>query len=403
MSLKFSWVYLLTLLLCIDPAVAQERYALIIGNSDYQTSPLKNPENDARLMGETLREAGFKLIGDEAHTNLTREQMLEQILAFNKILRHSKAVGLFYFAGHGVQIEGENYLVPINAPLDDAEVSRIYSVSLGEVLKGMESAHNEMNLIILDACRNNPFKGRSRSLTRGLKLVSAPSGTLIWYATRPGEVAADGDGEHGPFTQALTNSIKVSGRNADEVLRATINEVESQTNRAQTPWQEGFLREEFYFTPPKAVQPPPAPPVATPSAVASTMPSPTATSAPEVKRAQSPAVTLRRGQSTSAPSQLMPVLTIGLGLAALGYGAYANSQNLTAQDEADRDILDEADRDILDETHDQSLIGYVSGGLMVASGIVWYLMRDSAPTATSSFSLSPRDHGGLDFAFSGTW
>ena len=396
MSLKFSWVYILTFALCINSAIAQERYALIIGNSDYQTSPLKNPENDARLMGETLREVGFKLIGEEAHTNLNKEQMLEQILAFNRTLRRSKAIGLFYFAGHGVQIEGENYLIPINAPLDDAEVSRIYSVSLGEVLRGMESAHNEMNLIILDACRDNPFKGRSRSLTRGLKLVSAPSGTLIWYATRPGEVAADGDGEHGPFTQALTDSIKISGRDADEVLRATINKVESQTNRTQTPWQEGFLRKEFYFTPPKVVPSLNVQPITTPSTMVSTP----ATSAPEkVKRGPSPTVALRQDQdvnqslrnwarsktskSASSPSQLMPMLTMGLGVVTLGLS-----------------FISEAKVD--DSTTN---LGLLAGGVILTSGVVWYFMRRSSTQSAkpSGISVSPRAHGGLDLAFSGVW
>lgn len=231
-------------------AYAKSKFALIIGNGSYQVGPLKNPTHDAKLMGETLRTLGFELIGGKAQLNLNREQLSTRILQFGDKLRTTKGVGVFYFAGHGVQVKGENYLIPIGAKLEREEHISIYTVPVSHVLQQMEGANNKLNLMILDACRNNPFVSKTRSLTRGIKINSAPSGTLILYATRPGMVSLDGETANSPFTKALTQNMKKQGYKIEDVMRSTIKQVEQETDLRQTPWQEGFVREEFYFVKP---------------------------------------------------------------------------------------------------------------------------------------------------------
>ena len=227
-----------------------EKYALVIGNSTYKDGKLKNPAHDASLMAKTLKKVGFKLIGNRAHTNLNRQQMQLKIIDFGDQLKISKGVGLFYFAGHGVQIGGVNYLIPIGADMTREAFVKVYGVPVDAVLSQMEVAQNKLNLMVLDACRNNPFASSYRSATRGLKVQNAPSGTLILYATRPGEVSLDGVGYNSPFTKALTKNMKKEGLKIEEVIRETSKEVEKYTNGNQTPWQEGFVREQFYFVKP---------------------------------------------------------------------------------------------------------------------------------------------------------
>ena len=229
---------------------SSNKFALIIGNGAYKSGPLKNPTHDAILLGETLKNLGFELIGGKPQLNLTRESLANIILDFGDKLRATKGVGVFYFAGHGVQLKGKNYLIPVDAKMEREEQVGIYAVPVENVLEQMESADNKLNLMILDACRNNPFKSSTRSLTRGVKISSAPSGTLILYATRPGRVSLDGDQDNSPFTEALTSNMKKPGLKIEDVMRATIKEVEKKTFLRQTPWQEGFVREEFYFVQP---------------------------------------------------------------------------------------------------------------------------------------------------------
>ena len=229
---------------------AKSKVALIVGNGSYQVGPLKNPVNDARLMGKTLQNLGFKLVGGEPQTNLNREQLSMRILEFGDQLRTTKGIGIFYFAGHGVQFRGRNYLIPVGAKLEREEHIGIYGVPVDRILDQMEEADNKLNLMILDACRNNPFLSTTRSLARGVKLNSAPSGTLILYATRPGMISLDGDSDNSPFTKALTSNMQRKGLKIEDVMRSTIKQVEQETNLRQTPWQEGFVREEFYFVKP---------------------------------------------------------------------------------------------------------------------------------------------------------
>ncbi len=177
----------------------ETRIALVIGNSDYSISPLTNPVNDARAMSRALLKAGFKV---NQYENLGQKAMKQAIAKFGRQLS-SYNVALFYYAGHGVQIKGRNYLIPVKVNIQYESDIEIETVDLASVLSKMGGSDNHLNLVILDACRNNPFASNVRSLNQGLAFTSAPSGTLIAYATAPGEVAADGEGDYGVYTSYL--------------------------------------------------------------------------------------------------------------------------------------------------------------------------------------------------------
>lgn len=225
----------------------EKRTALVIGNGSYQDGPLKNAPNDAISIGQTLQKLGFELVQNKVHINMTKEQMSLLILEMGDQLKMGKGVGLFYFSGHGIQFEGQNYLIPVDAKLDREEYVKIYGVPLDQISSQFEQVGNEMNLMILDACRNNPFASKYRSATRGFKLQQAASGTLIFYATKPGEVSLDGDGDNSPFTTSLIQNMQTPGLKIEEVLKETIKEVKTVTKGKQVPWQEGFILNDFYF------------------------------------------------------------------------------------------------------------------------------------------------------------
>ena len=169
------------------------RQALVIGNSAYDhTSRLRNPTNDARAISQTLSRLGFEV---ETLTDVNQRQMEQAINQFGDKLRNRRGVGLFYYAGHGMQVQGENYLLPIDINPRSAADIRYDAVPVGKLLGQMEEAANGMNLVILDACRNNPFPQSFRSATQGLAQVNAPTDSFISYATAPKQVAVDGEGQ----------------------------------------------------------------------------------------------------------------------------------------------------------------------------------------------------------------
>ncbi|HIA56063.1 MAG TPA: caspase family protein [Candidatus Lambdaproteobacteria bacterium] len=211
--MKKTFFCLLSLILYCNLAFAQERsvrkkseqtaatetrLALIIGNSDYlQTARLRNPVNDARSISKTLRDLGFSVTTLE---NADKRGMDSAIRKFGKTLRKEGGVGLFYYASHGMQIRGENYLLPVDInPSTETDVS-YDAVPLGKLLGQMKMADNGMNVVILDACRNNPFARSFRSNSSGLAQVIAPSGTFIAYATAPGSLASDRTGSNDLYT-----------------------------------------------------------------------------------------------------------------------------------------------------------------------------------------------------------
>jgi formylglycine-generating enzyme required for sulfatase activity len=228
----------------VAPAAGQEKKtALVIGNSTYLVSPLKNPANDAKAMAKALRELGF--VVDE-RTDRGLIEMKQAIEAFGKSIR-SGGVGLFYYAGHGMQVDGQNYLIPVDANIEgEAEVD-FKAVNAGLVLAKMELARNSMNIVILDACRNNPFSRSFRSVNQGLASMNAPSGTLIAYATAPGSVASDGAGANGLYTSELVKTVKKPGLRIEDVFKQVRSGVQSQTGGKQVPWESSSLVGDFFF------------------------------------------------------------------------------------------------------------------------------------------------------------
>lgn len=230
-------------------AFAETRVALVIGNSGYTFSPLTNPKNDAEAIAKALKGVGFavtKIIdADQA-------AMRRAIVEFGRRLRQNDTVGVLYYAGHGVQVSGENFLIPIGADIKDEDEVPFQSVNLNEVLRTMSAAKSRINIVILDACRNNPFASPTRSGSRGLAQVVSPSGTLIAYATAPGQVAIDGDGVNSPYSAALTKTIPTAGINIEEVFKRTRKQVMSATSDAQVPWEHSSLTGDFFFKPKRA-------------------------------------------------------------------------------------------------------------------------------------------------------
>jgi uncharacterized caspase-like protein len=220
-----------------------KRVALVIGNAAYKEQPLKNPVNDAKAMAAKLRQIGFQVI---ERTNATKSQMEKAVADFGEAL-NAGAVGLFYYAGHGLQVGGRNFLVPVDATITSEQRVRLETLDVDVVLDQMEAAKSGVNLLILDACRNNPFERRFRATGGGLAQINAPQGTLIAYATAPGKVAADGDGANGLYTAKLLQHIATPGLPVEEVFKRVRIDVSRETNADQTPWESSSLTGSFTF------------------------------------------------------------------------------------------------------------------------------------------------------------
>ena len=185
------------------------RVALVVGNGAYAGAPLKNPANDARDVAEALKRLGFEVLGP--CLDQSAEQMEESIQAFGRRLAAPGAAGVFYYAGHGVQANGRNYLVPVGVEIATESQLKYRAVDVGMVLDEMAGARNPVNLVILDACRDNPFSRGFRSAAHGLAVMDAPTGTVIAYATAPGSTAADGEGRNGVYTKNLVRRCRSLG------------------------------------------------------------------------------------------------------------------------------------------------------------------------------------------------
>lgn len=240
----------LFLLVSLSPALAEKRVALVVGNSAYQSvSRLDNPANDARLVADTLGRLGFVLVGGGAQVDLDKSAFDSAIQRFGNLLIGAQ-VGLFYYAGHGLQVRGTNYLVPVTAnPTREADVD-FQMVDVALVLRQMESAGTKLNMVILDACRNNPFGGRGlRASEGGLAQIRAPEGTLLSYATQPGNVALDGDNGHSPYTSALVETMQKSGLDVLQSFNQIGLLVKKATGNSQQPWVSSSpIDGDFYFT-----------------------------------------------------------------------------------------------------------------------------------------------------------
>ena len=239
------------------PTPSSQRLALVIGNGAYKEAPLKNPANDAQDMAKVLEESGFSVI---LKTDADRRTMDEAIQEFGKRLM-SGGVGLFFYAGHGIQVAGANYLIPVEAKIESEADVRYNGVDAGYVLGKMEDAGNEVNIVILDACRDNPFGRSFRSGIRGLAKMDSPKGSLIAYATAPGALAADGaEGRNGVFTKHLLHYLSEPGLKVTDALDQVRVAVAEETNKQQVPWTASSLMGNFYFKPePSADTPSPNP------------------------------------------------------------------------------------------------------------------------------------------------
>lgn len=249
------------------PALAEKRVALVIGNSAYKHAPaLANPKNDAEGMAASLKRLGFEVL---AGTDLDKPAMEKLLQAFAERLETAD-VALVFYAGHGLQVHGRNYLVPIDGKLDRESDLAFQAVPLDLVQQLMEQGQRT-NIVILDACRDNPLARnlartmgtRSTSIGRGLGETKAGVGTLIVYATQPGNVALDGEGKNSPFTLSLLKHIEAPGLEIRQVLTRVRNEVIVATRDRQVPWDSSSLRGDFYFAaaPAPGTVPPPATPV----------------------------------------------------------------------------------------------------------------------------------------------
>ena len=232
---KLLVILFITAATCIYAQQNTQKFALVIGNSNYTgISNLKNPINDANDMEVELKRLGFTV---EKVLNGNLEQMENAVLNFSRKLGISKnTYGFFFYAGHGVQSNGENYLIPVEAFNIRSEIQlRNRAISLQFLLDTMSEAGNELNMIVLDACRDNPF-GWARSGSRGLSILArTPSGSIVMYATSANSTALDGAGRNGIFTGQLLNNLKIPHLSVFEVFSNTMGEVIDITNGIQQP------------------------------------------------------------------------------------------------------------------------------------------------------------------------
>ena len=219
------------------------RLALVIGNSAYKDAPLKNPLHDAEDTARALRDIGFEVI---LEINAGKRRMVDAINTFGQKLKHMD-VGIFFYAGHGMQIGGRNYLIPVDARVKSESDIEFESVDAGRVLGKMHDAGNRLNIVILDACRNNPFTRSFRSAKIGLAQMDAPVGSIVAYATAPGSVASDGKGRNGIFTKHLLKNIKRPDLTVQEVFTETGLGVLEETERQQIPWTTSTPIPRYYL------------------------------------------------------------------------------------------------------------------------------------------------------------
>lgn len=223
--------------------VGENKNALVIGNADYQVGQLANPTNDARDMSGMLKQSGFSV---DLLLNADQRSMEKAIRVFGRRLRDG-GIGLFYYAGHGMQVKGVNFLIPIGANIGEEAEIKYESVDANRVLAMMESAGNRLNMMFLDACRDNPFSRSFRSSSRGLAQMDAPRGTLVSFATAPGKTAADGDGRNGLFTSHLLKHMSNPGVELGQLMKLVTRDVVKDSGGKQTPWRLSSTTGDFYF------------------------------------------------------------------------------------------------------------------------------------------------------------
>lgn len=232
------------------PAISETKTALVIGNAQYSSvAALRNPENDAIAMANRLQELDFEV---ELKTNISEEEMIIAIRDYGTRLKENGGVGLFYYAGHGLQVNGQNYLVPIDADIRRTSDIELEAVDLKRVLNEIDFADNRLNIVILDACRDNPYGTAEvrgmKNIKDGLSTTKAPSGTLIAYSTAPDKAASDGSGENGLYTEMLLRVLEnPTGMKIEDIFKQVRIYVEEESEGVQTPWENSSLKGDFYF------------------------------------------------------------------------------------------------------------------------------------------------------------
>lgn len=232
-----------------SPAIHQirragKKAALIVGNASYSYAPLRNPINDAKAIGRKLTDLGF-----EARVVLDAnfERMEDEIANFSQRIAKGYNVTLFYYAGHGVQIEGENYLIPVGERINNERDARYRSVSLNKVLDSLGGYSDRLNIAVFDACRDNPLPRGTRALSRGLAQATGPKGTIIAYSTSPGSVASDGEGQYSIFAKYFLGSMDERGLPVESFFKKVLKGVYAETRGSQVPWLSSSYMGDFSF------------------------------------------------------------------------------------------------------------------------------------------------------------
>lgn len=227
----------------------EKRLALIIGNANYTTVPLKNAVNDAEAMAAQLRKVGFDVW---LYKDATQREMKQAIRDFGQQLQEKKAVGLFFYAGHGLQADGRNYIVPVDADIRKAQDIEFEALDLSRVFVEMEYAENPLNIAILDACRDNPYKNQfgdgAKRHTGFTQIQNAPVNSMIAFSTAPGAVASDGDGKNGLYTQELLKCLGEKNLKLEDIFKKVRSNVRKASGGKQIPWENSSIESDFFFS-----------------------------------------------------------------------------------------------------------------------------------------------------------
>jgi uncharacterized caspase-like protein len=233
-----------------SPAPGAERVALVIGNSAYRAGTLENPANDARDMAELLKQAGFQV---ELRLDTTKMELLESLQDFGETLKDKRTkFGVFYYAGHGAQQSWRNYLIPVDANVQSSDDIAQMAIDLSELTTEMARTRDRNFLLILDACRDDPFGSTYRPAAKGLSQYDAPAGSLLAYATGPGRVASDGNGRNGLYTTYLLRELSAKGTRVEDAFKRVRLEVRLASRGRQIPWESTSLEEDLYIYPPRS-------------------------------------------------------------------------------------------------------------------------------------------------------
>ena len=246
MKILFALILSVLFLNAAHAQQTEQRVALVIGNASYKDGPLRNSVNDANDVAATLKGLGFQVI---LRINSDRRQMVQAVREFGSSIKRG-GVGFFYYAGHGVQSRGKNFLMPVGARIEGEGDLEFEAMDANMVLAQMDEAANRVNIVVLDACRDNPYTRSFRSANKGLAQMYSVKGSFIAYSTAPGSVAADGIGRNGTYTKHLLASLRQPDTKIEEVFKRVRLEVARETGNKQIPWDSSSLLGDFYFTTP---------------------------------------------------------------------------------------------------------------------------------------------------------